>query len=1078
MKKSTKIWVNAEELNQEESFLQSAEAEQSLISLDTLTETESTSKITANRRDFLKFLGFSLGAATVASCEIPVKKAIPYVTKPEEIVPGKANYYASSFVQGGDYCAVLIKTREGRPIKVEGNALSPITQGGTSARAQASVLSLYDTSRLRSAGTIKEGKFEAATWATVDKAVAGKINEASKVAIVTHTVMSPSLKAAIAQFKVKFPNAEVITYDPISSSALLDANEISFGTRMVPDYHFDKANVIVGIEADFLGTWISPVEFAADYVKNRKAHKMQDARKEMSRHIQFESRMSLTGSNADNRLLIRPSEQAAAVALLHNEVAALAGGSAVSAPATKFAWDKATAAIKKTARELVAANGKALVVCGVNDVNVQLLVNNINAMLNSFGSTIQFAHYSNQRQGSDKAIADFTANMASYDAVFIHHANPAYDLPGLAEKFAQGLSKVKLSVSMNLSLDETTALCQFAAPDHHYLESWSDVEAKNGLYSVVQPTISPLFDTRQAGISFLTWANDPFLATASEQANYDFVKAYWEGNVFTKQSEYTLFQSFWDNALHDGVVNTAAGEMVFGYTAPDFAAVGSALPKASNAEVEVTFYETVNVGNGSYANNPWLQEMPEPVSRTTWDNFISVPLEWDGDNKYIGFKNLKDGDKATVKINGKEFTMTVVRQFGQMKGTVAISLGYGRTVVGLAGQNVGVNLYPAVGMNNGTFNYTASSVEVSGKTGHDAEYACVQLHHTFGLKNELDGKEINVDERILGHRGFQGSLTRRSVLYATTAEEMYAQGEKENVVDGVKTLEQLAERREEAEHLNQNTMYPYEKYEADVYSQGHWWGMSVDLSACIGCGACAVACIAENNVPVVGKFEVSRAHEMTWLRIDRYFYGDEETPNAAYMPMMCQHCTNAPCENVCPVNATNHSSEGLNQMTYNRCIGTRYCANNCPFKVRRFNWLDYTSADLFPWNEPNMNRYRDADDYTYMTDSLTRMVLNPDVTVRSRGVIEKCSFCVQRIQEGKLTAKTEGRLLMDGEVKSACQTACPTGAIVFGDRNQKEGQLSKLWESPLTYFSLEEINVRSSIGYMMKVTNTKEEFTS
>lgn len=1051
------IWVNTEELNQEPEFLQAVNS-QEFKDLTAEELAEGGSALTSKRRDFLKFLGFSVGAATLAGCEIPVKKAIPYTVRPEEIVPGIANYYASSFVNAGDYCSVLIKTREGRPIKIEGNPLSSVTKGGTSARAQASVLSLYDVSRL--AGPKKNGSAEDISWTDLDAAVKGGLAGAANIYIMTHTQMSPSLRSAMDEFKAKYPNTTVVTYDPISASALLEANQDMFGAAVVPSYHFDKAKVIVSFDADFLGTWISPIEYAGDYAKGRKAFKMKEIKSEMSRHIQLESRMSLTGSNADNRILVKPSEQGIALALLYNEVAAAKGEATVSVSGN-FAWAKATAAIKKAAKELVAAQGQALVVCGVNNKSMQLLVNKLNAMLGAYGSTIDMATPSYQRQGSDKALADMLGKVSGSDAVIVYNCNPAYDIPGRAAEFAEKLKGAKLSVSLSGTPDETARLCQYTAPDNHVLESWGDVEAKAGKYSLIQPTIRPIFNTRQAGVSFLTWGASANLQ-GGDQPYYEYVKQVWNASVFGKQSKFATFQGFWDSCVHDGVFETpsAAASTTTG-AAFDVASVAAGLPKPSGS-VEVCFYEPMGIGNGAYANNPWLQEMPDPVMRTVWDNFIAIPIKYNAvGNYFAGLNELKDGDLATIKVNGEEITLPVVRQFGQMDGTVAIALGYGRTAAGRSGNNVGKNLYPQVK----DFTYSATC-EVGTKNGKDEWFACVQMHHTYGIQTDAKGKDFNVDEYAIGYKGFQGSLTGRSVFYSTTADEYE------------KDVEALQEKRAEAQHLNSKGLYP--DY-SDIYGRGHHWGMSIDLSACIGCGACTVACMSENNVPVVGKREVARVHEMTWLRIDRYFYGNEETPNTAYMPMMCQHCQNAPCENVCPVNATNHSSEGHNQMTYNRCIGTRYCANNCPFKVRRFNWLDYTSADLFPWNEVDMNwgTNNEKEHYNYMTESLTRMVLNPDVTVRSRGVIEKCSLCIHRTQQSKLTAKAEGRPLRDGDAKTACQTACPTGAIVFGDRNDKESALmSTLWETPLNYIALEEINVLPTVTYLMKVTNTKEDFYS
>ena len=1008
----------------------------------------------ANRRDFLKYMGFGLGAATIASCETPVRHAIPYVSKPDAIVPGVASYYASTIVNGGDYCPVLVKTREGRPIKIEGNPMSSITHGGTSARAQASVLSLYDSERFKSAGTITDGVWTKTSWMEVDKAIAGKLNASSNIRIVCNTVMSPTTKKVFNEFKTAYPNTKVVTYDPISSSAMLQANLMNFGEAVIPNYHFDRAQVIVSFGADFLGSWISPVEYAHQYAKNRNVSKGAGAK--MSRHIQVESGMSMTGSNADNRIMIKPSEQGAAIAtLLEN----LGGGSSpykVNAKAAK--------ALKNLATELRANPGKCLVVSNSNNKTEQTYINKINDILGSYGSTMDFGAVSYQRQGIDAEIQGLVKEMAngSVDAVMFWNANPVFDLPNGAE-FAQGLAKVGTKVSFALAMDETTAMCNYSLPTHHNLEAWGDVEAKRGSYSLIQPTISPLFDTRPAECTLLMMAKSPSFNANADQPYYEYLKQSWAG--MAANAGFSSSRQFWDEALSNGVYKTNAGSTAAGGGVT--IATGS-INKPSGAEFELSFFETVNMGNGQYANNPWLAEMPDPVMRTVWGNYLSVPITWnESRGRFDGFKGVGSkvvkgiADKLTVSMNGAGQTYSTVPQFGQMEGTASIGLGFGRTVVGKVGKDVGENVYPWCTIDaEGNTQYYAAGAEISNIVGEDDEFGCVQYHHTYGVTGQYEGEKVNVDEVDIVPigRGYQGSITDRTVVFRDSLSNM------DNL------LADLKKKNANAKHLNDATLYPFEEYSANLYSQGHHWGMHIDLNACTGCSACTVACMAENNVPVVGNREVSRHHEMTWLRIDRYYYGDAENPNVVFQPVMCQHCDNAPCENVCPVNATNHSSEGLNQMAYNRCVGTRYCANNCPYKVRRFNWLDYTTADLFPANQVNIAN----EEIPYGADNLTRMVLNPDVTVRSRGVIEKCSFCVQRIQEGKLAAKVEKRKLKDHDVKTACQTACPTGAITFGDRNNKEGELHKKFESPLNMIVLEEINVRSSVQYTMKVNNRDE----
>ncbi len=1037
-------WISPEDLNRDPELVNDAQREfYELPILNDVATADQKPQAAPGRRDFLKYLGFSLGAATVAAaCETPVRKALPYVVKPDSIVPGVATYYASSIVRGGDFCPVIVKTREGRPIKVEGNTMSPLSEGGTSARAQASVLDLYDVARLREpSGTM--GDQTMSTWDDLDAAIAKQL-AGGAIRILTHTEMSPSVHKALAMLSAKYSDVEVITYDPISSSATLQANSEAFGTAAMPGYHFDKADLVVNFGADFLGTWLSPVEFANQWAKRRKIAGKEG--KDMSRLIQLESNMSYTGSNADQRVLIKPSEQGLAIAKLH---AAVVGGNASGTLSNA----KAEEAIQVLADDLKSSQGKSIVLSDSNNRAEQALIIAINRALGNYEATISMAAPSLQRQGIDADVVSLLQDMQAgrvNTLIICGDANPVYDTPEGAA-FAEAIANVSCSIACTSMPSETQELCKITLPTPHALETWSDVNPKAGHYAIVQPTIHPLFNTRPLLETILGMAGAP-------ESSYDFIMSTWEADVFPQQNKYASFQAFWDSTLHDGFA------LVGGQALPEAVSVptSAGVTRPAGTELEIAYYEAMGVGNGSYANNPWLQEMPDPVTRVVWDNVLHIPLAWNGRNDFEYFQGLdEDGDLVNLTIGESATKLPIVRQFGQMQGTVAAALGYGRTGTGKAGNNVGASLYPALSRDaDGNVMYFATDASVSRKVGHDDDFASVQHHHTMGVtgKDETQGGEtINVDEKAvmtLGN-GYQGGLTKRSILRQTNVDHL------EEAIDHLK------HEREHHQHLNEQTLYPDR---TDFYGLGHHWGMSVDLSACIGCGACQVACMAENNVPIVGKREVMRHHEMTWMRIDRYYYGDVESPNVVYQPMMCQHCDNAPCENVCPVAATNHSAEGLNQMAYNRCVGTRYCANNCPYKVRRFNWLDYNTADLFPANENDP-----FDEATpYYADNLTRMVLNPDVTVRSRGVIEKCSMCVQRIQEGKLRAKAERRALADGDIKTACQTACPTGAIVFGDTNDPKSEVSKLNKDDKSYYVLEETNVRSSVGYLMKVTNRSE----
>jgi Fe-S-cluster-containing dehydrogenase component len=1052
MKKDhNQIWIGEQDLNGSKEFIENSDKELSL--LENIAEGANTPAMSSNRRDFLRMLGFSVGAAAVAAgCDIPVKRAIPYVVKPDSIIPGVATYYASVFAEGGDYVPVLVKTREGRPIKIEGNKSSKVTKGGTSARAQASVLSLYDTNRLRNPMIKKGSKFVESTWDDTDKEVMEALKSARSVRYLSNTINSPTGLKAISEFGAKFGDFKHVMFDSVSYSALLDAQELSFGVRALPVFQFEKADTIVSFDADFLGTWISPTEFAKAYSKNRKLKDVENPK--MSHHVQIESRMSLSGSNADNRILVKPSEQGVAMAHLYNLIT---GGSAD----TSGLNEKAKSSLGKLASKLKASQGKSLVLCGVNGVAEQLMCIAINETLGNYGETISKQDLCYHKKGNDAELAELLSDIKTgkIDVLIIKDVNPVFNhLQG--NEFAEAISNIGMTIAFSSSMDETSSLCKIQAPAPHYLESWGDVQSRASEVALVQPTISPLFNTRQYEESLLIWSESENLDNNADQPYYEYVKESWKAQFFGKQDQFLSFHNFWDNSLHNGVL-TINSDISLVNAGGELNTYLSQITKPSTKDVEISFYESVAIGNGEYATNPWLMEMPDPVTRTSWGNYLAVPVKFDGVRRFIGMNNLKDGDLVDLTINGNNYTVPVIQQFGQMPGTVSLALGHGRTLAGECGTGVGVNINKESKIVGGYNRYMSDEVSVSEKIGTEKHYSSVQYHHTYAVTgiDKKTGEQINADEAAqvffdygTGITGFQGLLTDRSVIYTTNINEL-----KDN-------LKELHHRREHAQFLNSKQIY--RGYDQN-YEQGHHWGMHIDLNACIGCGACTVACMAENNVPVVGKKEVSRHHEMTWLRIDRYYYGDHENPNTVYHPMMCQHCDNAPCENVCPVNATNHSSEGLNQMTYNRCIGTRYCANNCPFKVRRFNWLDYTTADLFPGNSPKISE----EEIPFGADNLTRMVLNPDVTVRTRGVIEKCSFCVQRIQEGKLTAKVEGRALRDGDVKTACQTSCPTGAITFGDMNLKEGKLAEKLESPLNYLALEEVNVRSSVNYTMKVNN-------
>jgi MoCo/4Fe-4S cofactor protein with predicted Tat translocation signal len=1002
MESNKKYWKGLEEFNKTSDFVESNKNEfaEPLPIEDVLNEA-GLSTVTP-RRDFLKALGFGLGAVSLAACQpAPIHKSVPYLIKPEEVIPGVPNYYVSSF-KGQ---SILVKTREGRPIKIEPNPNAGEFNNGTDAIAQASVLDLYDVSKLKTPVL----KNEETTWSKVDAFVSSELAKAKasgkKIRIVSSSVYSPSTLAVVADFIAAYPTTKHVQYDAVSYTGIIKANENSFGKAVVPKYNFNRADLIVSFGADFLGTWISGEEFTSQYMTNRN-HKSL-AKGKMSRHFQFEAGMSMTGTNADTRVPVKLSEQGAALITLYNAItgANLAGG----ALPNNVTAEKA---LKLAGKELLQQKGKALVVCGSNDVSTQILVNAINSAIGSYGTTIDLDNPIKRYAGNDAEFAELQneMNRGEVAAVLFLDANPAYDVAN-AKAFTDGLSKVPLKISFSDRKDETASLCDVIATGQNYLESWGDANSYEGTYSIVQPTINPIFDSRQAEQSLLIWSNAPV------KEYFQYVRNNWEKNILP------VIGKTWNDLLQTGVFSAPAkpaGTYTFSLSlaavAPSVLSAGKALAK----DVELHVYESGSMRDGKHANNAFLQELPDAVSKVTWDNYVALAP------KFAEEKGIKEFDLVEVKgSNGYAIILPVLIQPGQARGTASIALGYGRTKVGKAGDNVGKNAFPFLSFSNGTLQY-ATTVTIS-KTGGTYELAQTQTHHSFEGRNII--REASFTEY------------------------------KKNPAAGTG--------KKEEGHKSYDLWDKYEK-------PGNNWVMAIDLNACTGCGSCIVACNVENNIPVVGRDEVRRRREMHWIRIDRYYSYEEgdksvsEEKEIAHMenldnvtvvhqPMLCQHCDHAPCETVCPVLATTHSSDGLNMMAYNRCVGTRYCANNCPYKVRRFNWFNY-------WNDSRFDNY--------LNNEFTQLVLNPDVTARSRGVMEKCSMCVQRIQAGKLQAKIEKRPLRDGDIKMACQQACSANAIVFGDANDPESEVSKALSSERIYYVLEEVNTQPGIGYMTKIRNT------
>lgn len=1030
-------WKGLEELDNTPEHKQIVENEFQQ-DLPVLNMSDKLLNATTPRRDFLKYLGFSTLAATVAaSCEMPIRKAIPYAIKPdaELLTPSVPNYYASSFVDNGEYCSVVVKTRDGRPIMIEGNKLSQITTGSTSARVIASTLSLYDKTRLRGPHAAGKG---VDTFEAVDSPILqGLAGAGGQIVILTGTILSPTTKEVINRFIAKYPTAKHVQYDPVSHSGLLLANEASFGKRAIPSYHFDKAQTVFSLGADFLGTWIAPNEFGSGFMKNRKITAKNPV---MNKHYQVEAMMSMTGANADERATAKPSEYGQVAAALYRAVTTGAAATFKSAKLNKLIA-QATGDLKK---------GNGLVVSGSNDVNVQTIINAINSAIGAYGSTISWAVNSNYKQGIDSDMVNLVnaMNGGQVGALLVHGVNPAYDYFE-AEKFAEGLKKVKMSVSFNDRMDETTEKCNYAVPDHHWLESWGDAEPKTGYYSFIQPTIAPLFKTRAFQDSLLVWAG-------ATETYHDVWNSYWVGK---------LGQSNFDKALQDGLAEPATPAMSgasFGGNVEDAIAKTA---KGSD-KMEVMVYETVAIGyGGAWSNNPWLQEMPDPITRATWDNYVCMSpktAKEKFDAELTGINQVDPNKRVVkVKVGNKEVSLPVVVTPGMHNDVVAVAVGYGRSKgSGLAAANTGKNAYPLVAFNGATFSY-GNEATVSGTT-ETYPVAITQTHHSYEGRPIIH--EFTLEE--FKKNPYELIEERKKELGHYVTATPWEKHEEGHDPHGSKA--DFDARQFEKDFEKNGTLYTVHD------KPGIHWGMSIDLNSCTGCGACVVACQAENNISVVGKDEVLKSQEMSWVRIDRYFSGNPDDPDtiqAIFQPMMCQHCDNAPCENVCPVSATNHSSEGLNQMAYNRCIGTKYCANNCPYKVRRFNWYDFNGADSFADNLYEDGRRDD------INDDLTRMVLNPDVTVRSRGVMEKCSFCVQRLQDAKLVAKKEGTPIKDHHVQTACQKACGGDCFTFGNVNDPESEIYKQRyqdNKERVFYVLEQIHVLPNVNYLSKIRNTSE----
>jgi len=965
-----------------------------------------------SRRDFLKILGFSTAAVTLAACEAPVLKTIPYVVKPHDIIPGIPNYYASSYFDGFDFASVLVKTREGRPIKIEANPAAG-SLGKTNARAQASVLSLYDNDKVKLPALNGD---EQTDFNKIDDFVLKGLTESQatgkKIVVLSHSFPSPTFKKLFGDFKTKYPSAELITYDAIPYAAALDAAQEVFGQRALPVYDLSSSQLVVSFQADFLGDF-NASSLEVSYAAARKPGP------EMLRHIQVESNLSLTGANADSRYRLKPSAVFKTLVEVYN---GLNGGTA-----------------DKTASEIVKelqAKGSNAVVLADGSKAAYVLAHLINQKLGSkafTGKANFLKEYDNAR------FNEFLSwvNGGQVGVLISNNVNPIYS-HAKGESLKAALSKVPYSVAITDKKNDIYKASKAAIPATHWLESWGDIAPETGAYSLMQPTIQKIFTSRQVEESLLVWINGK-----NSPANnyYEYLKANAltlnEGKTFNK----TLYNGFTTGGVSTGLA----------YTGGNAAQAVAELSAFKPAPLELQLYTKSAIGDGTQSNNPWLMELPDPISRLSWDNYLTISPKdaekLDLENSLNARMQL-DGDLVNVTANGVTLKdVPVFIQPGQAEGSLGLALGYGKKDSGKVA-DTGINAYPLFD----GYNTVLTNVKIE-KTGEDYEFAGMQLQNTLMGRYEI-AKEVSLEDFI------------------SKPTDEWNKPLAMHTIGGELPIGKI------------------DLWDSFDDTDGPHFNLSVDLNSCTGCGACVVACQAENNVAVVGKEEIRMSRDMYWLRIDRYYsaiekietkeqidrglnapmlYGGPfsegilnhpaDNPDVIFQPVMCQHCNHAPCETVCPVAATSHGKQGQNQMAYNRCIGTRYCANNCPYKVRRFNWFNYALNDKFDFN---------------MNNDLGRMVLNPDVVTRTRGVMEKCSMCIQMTQSTILEAKKDGRRVKNGEFQVACANACSTGSLKFGDMNDVASEVRSLFNSTRKYVLLEEIGTKPNVFYHTKIRNRKE----
>ncbi len=995
-----------------------------------------------NRRDLLKFMGASMALAGLTGCRgvfLPQDKVVPYVKAPEELVPGKPLYYASAVSLGGYATGILVEQREGRPIFIQGNPDHPASLGALDSISQAELLNFYDPDRtanvLQQANPGTYGLGDVSTWELFLQAIEKAIAEdaatgGAGVRLLTGAITSPTLTHTIQTFLKKYPNAKWHVYEPAGRANVYAGAKLAFGKPVEPIYDFTKAKVVVSLDGDFLSASANPgsVRYSRDFANGRRVSGMSGT---MNRLYSFESTPGLVGAMADHRWAVKPSDILGL---------AMALAAALGVPGATPTGKVDQKAIEAIAKDLQSAPGGALVLAGDQySPEVHAIVHAINEKLGAFGQTVNHIEpvvsVVQDATNDLKALVD-DLNGGKVSTMLIVGCNPVYDAPS-DYKFASALAKAKFKATIGLYDNETAQACDWTVPTTHTLEEWGDAKSFDGTLSIVQPLIAPLFQGKSLIEIFGILAGKP-------AAGYDAVKGYWMSAGLIKGE----FEKEWRNVVHDGLLKGSASPTLKLATNVQLGSLSA--PKAPTG-LEIIFAVDPGIYDGRYANNGWLQELPKPLSKLTWDNVAMMSP------KTAAKLGLEDNSIVDLTCNGETVRTATFIQPGHPADAVTVYLGYGRIRGGLVctipngegkpgdhdGRSPGGFFNPTSNFDGGGFNAYLL------RTSANTHFASGELKAVGGLTTLASTQ---------GHSPIDGDHVKQ---FATDDREVIVEYDLDDF--NKNAAKYVEERKAKSKEIRDNNMYPDEIY---VY-KGEQWAMTIDLNTCTGCNACVTACQAENNIPVVGKVQVARHREMHWLRIDRYYKGDSENPQVAWQPVGCVHCEKAPCEPVCPVAATVHSHEGLNQMVYNRCVGTRYCSNNCPYKVRRFNYLNYTDNqrqfDVRVDDKPRI--------------PLLRMLNNPDVTVRGRGIMEKCTYCIQRINEARIESKKAARELRDGDVVTACQQACPTQTIVFGNKEDKDSQVSKWREDPRAYLLMEVLQTRPRTSHLAKLRNPNTEIT-